>query len=84
VLTSAAVLGLTDVDALTMSMARGVANTGSLDLAATAIAVGVMANTALKLGVALFFGTTSYRLIAGGGLALMIVAAAVPLVWPFA
>jgi uncharacterized membrane protein (DUF4010 family) len=84
VLTSAAVLGLTDVDALTMSMARGVAGTGSLDLAATAIAVGVTANTALKLGVALFFGTAAYRLIAGGGLALMIAAAAVPLIWPFA
>jgi hypothetical protein len=61
-----------------------VAGTGSLDLAASAMAVGVMANTALKLGVALFFGTAAYRLIAGGGLALMIAAAAVPLIWPFA
>ena len=41
VLTSAAVLGLTDVDALTMSMARGVRGTASLDLAARAIAIGV-------------------------------------------
>jgi len=36
VLTSAAVLGLTDVDALTVSMARGVAKTVSLETAATA------------------------------------------------
>ena len=34
--TSAAVLGLTDVDALTVSMARGLANTVSLRVAATA------------------------------------------------
>jgi uncharacterized membrane protein (DUF4010 family) len=84
VLASAAVLGLTDVDALTMSMARGVAGTGSLPLAAAAIAVGVLANTALKLGVAAFFGSTRFRLIAGGGLALMIVAAALSLAWAFA
>ena len=40
VLTSAAVLGLTDVDALTVSMARGVAQTVSPTMAATAIAIG--------------------------------------------
>ena len=50
VFTSAAVLGLTDVDALTVSMARGVAQTVSPAVAATAIAVGVLANTAMKLG----------------------------------
>ena len=41
--TSAAVLGLTDVDALTVSMARGVATTASPAIAASAIAVGVLA-----------------------------------------
>ena len=46
---SAAVLGLTDVDALTVSMARGVAQAVSLQTAAVAIAVGVLANTGLKL-----------------------------------
>ena len=73
---SAAVLGLTDVDALTVSMARGVAYTVSLDAAALAIAVGVLSNTVLKLAVALFFGSRPFRKIAGGTLALMIVAAA--------
>ena len=63
-LTSAAVLGLTDVDALTVSMARGVAKTVSLEAAALAIAVGVLANTAVKLGVALFFGSARFRAIA--------------------
>lgn len=53
VLTTAAVLGLTDVDALTLSMARGVS---SLDTAALAIAVGVLANTALKATIAVVIG----------------------------
>jgi uncharacterized membrane protein (DUF4010 family) len=76
VLTSAAVLGLTDVDALTVTMARGVAQTVSPAFAASAIAVGVFANTAMKLALAVVFGTKRFRLIAGGALALMLVALA--------
>jgi uncharacterized membrane protein (DUF4010 family) len=79
VLTSAAILGLTDVDALTVSMSRRVAATASLDVAAQAIAIGVLANTAMKLGLALFFGTARFRTIAGGTLALMIVVASIAL-----
>jgi uncharacterized membrane protein (DUF4010 family) len=74
VYTSAAVLGLTDVDALTVSMARGVAVAASPAIAATAITVGVLANTAMKLGLAVFFGSSRFRVIAGGALALMLVA----------
>lgn len=74
VFTSAAVLGLSDVDALTVSMARGAASTISPAMAATAIAVGITANTGMKLGLALFFGSRRFRLIAGGALALMLVA----------
>jgi uncharacterized membrane protein (DUF4010 family) len=74
VFTSAAVLGLTDVDALTVSMARGIALTASPTVAATAIAVGVLTNTAMKLGLALFLGAQGFRAIAGGALALMLVA----------
>jgi uncharacterized membrane protein (DUF4010 family) len=74
VLTSAAVLGLTDVDALTVSMARG-AEAGSAALAAVAIAIGVLANTVLKLSLALLFGETRFRAIAGGTLAVMVLAA---------
>lgn len=78
VLTSAAMLGLTDVDALTVSMARGVAYTVSVKLAAVAIAIaiGVLSNTVLKLVISLFFGGQPFRKIAGGTLALMIAAAA--------
>ena len=74
VLTTAAVLGLTDVDALTLSMTRDVADAMSPDLAALAIAIGVLANTAMKLGLALAFGSSRFRVIAGGALALMLTA----------
>lgn len=74
VLTSAAVLGLTDLNALTVSMTRGVAATESPAVAATAIAIGVVANTALKLGLAVVLGAPKFRVIAGGSLALMLAA----------
>jgi len=73
-LTSAAVLGLTDVDALTISMAREVAYTISPAVAAAAIAVGIMTNTVTKLGLALTLGSPRYRLITGGTLAAIIAA----------
>jgi uncharacterized membrane protein (DUF4010 family) len=79
VLASAAILGLTDVDALTVSMARGVATTASMNAAALGIAVGVLANTVMKLGVALVFGSACFRRVVGGTLAFMIVAAAATL-----
>lgn len=72
VFTSAAVLGLTDVDALTVSMAREVAQAISPSVAATAVAVGVLSNTALKLGLAVFFGGPGFRAVAGGALLLML------------
>ena len=74
VLTTGALLGLTDVDALTMSMARGISSDGSLELAARAIAVGVAANTALKFVLAVVLGERSFRIIAGGTLAAMLAA----------
>ena len=74
VFTSAAVLGLTDVDALTVSMARDVADAMSPAVAATAIAIGVLANTVMKLGLALVLGSRRFKMITGGALALMLVA----------
>jgi uncharacterized membrane protein (DUF4010 family) len=73
VLSSAAVLGLTDVDALTMSMARAPGLTA--EVAVLAIAIGIAANTALKLAIALFFGTAKFQVIAGVTLAAMLLAA---------
>jgi uncharacterized membrane protein (DUF4010 family) len=79
IFSTAAVLGLTDVDALTMSMAREVAPAVSLSAAAMAIAIGILSNSGLKLGMALVFGSPRFRLIAGGALVLVIVAGAVAL-----
>ena len=75
VYTAAAIMGLTDVDALTVSMARGVASGGSLRTAAVAIAIGAIANTALKLTLALLLGNRPFQTIVGAGLALMMVGA---------
>jgi uncharacterized membrane protein (DUF4010 family) len=74
VLASSAVLGLTDVDALTMSMARGAASGLSLETAALALAIGALSNTVLKLAVVVGVGRGRYRTLAGAGLALMALA----------
>jgi len=74
VLISGAALGLTDVDALTISMARapGIAPA----VAAQAIAIGILANSLLKLGVALVYGTPSFRRVTSGALGAMAAAIA--------
>jgi uncharacterized membrane protein (DUF4010 family) len=74
-LTSAALLGLTDVDALTMTMARGLPGEVPATTAAFAIALGIASNTALKLAVATVMGERRFRTIAGTALAAMLVSA---------
>ena len=81
VFTSAAVLGLTDVDALTISMTRDVAATMSPAVAAAAIAIGVLTNTTMKLSVALVLGSRRFKMIAGGALLLMLVTLAIVVVY---
>jgi uncharacterized membrane protein (DUF4010 family) len=81
VFTSAAVLGLTDVDALTVSMTRGVAETVRPATAARAIAVGVLANTGMKLALALALGSRGFKAVAGGALVAMFVALGAALAW---
>lgn len=81
VLGSAAILGLTDMDALTYSMAR-LGTTGDAALAARAIAVGLLSNTVLKLGLVLVLGSQRFRRVAGAGLvALGLVVLVSLLVW---
>jgi uncharacterized membrane protein (DUF4010 family) len=77
VFSSAAVLGLTDVDALTVSMAKDVAQSVSPSIAAAGIGTGVLSNTGMKIGQALSFGTPRLRMIAAGSFALLLVAVAV-------
>lgn len=68
VLTSAAVLGLTDVDALTLAMSRLGTTPALVETAARAILVGIVANTVLKLAIALALGTPRFRRVAAPGL----------------
>src|SRR6185436_10434871 len=70
----AAVLGLTDVDALTLSMSRLAANGTPAEMAARAITIGILANTGVKLGLVLAIGRGKFRIWAGLG--LMLIAAA--------
>ena len=65
------VLGLTDVDALTMSMTRSVASQVSVEVAGRAIAVGIVANSLMKCGIALAMGSPRFKWQAGGSLLAM-------------
>lgn len=69
---TAAVLGLSDVDALTLSMARE-AREGTVPavLAARAVGVGLLSNTLVKTGVALAAGRGPFRVTATIVLLLM-------------
>jgi len=82
ILASAAVIGLTDMDALTYSMAR-LAETEGAALAARAIAVGLLSNTLLKLGLVLLLGAPRFRKAAAPALlALAATLLAGLFVWP--
>lgn len=74
---SGAVLGLTDVDALILSMAR---LTGE-PLAGLALLAGVVSNGVLKTAVAVGMGGGRFRRWAGAGLALLAIASAAGLLW---
>lgn len=80
VLTTAAALGLTDVDALTVSMTKGVADTLSMQTAALAIAVGILANNSLKASIALLLGEKQFRTIVAGTLGLVTAVSAISIV----
>jgi len=76
---TSAVLGLTDLDALTYSMAK-LAGTGTtIETAVRALLIGMLANTAFKGVVALALGAAPFRRLCAGGLALFAVALAVGL-----
>ncbi len=79
-LASGAVLGLTDVDALVISMARSVAVGSALGVAAQALALGTLANGVLKLALALAVGEARFRRLAGVGLVALAVASGASLV----
>jgi uncharacterized membrane protein (DUF4010 family) len=75
------VLGLTDVDALTMSMTRSVASQVTVDLACRAIAVGIVANSLMKSAIAIALGAARFKWHAAGSLIAMAAAGAAALMW---
>ena len=70
---SGAIVGFTDVDALVLSMARGVYG-ATMKIASLALVVGILSNTVLKLAIVLAIGRGRYRWLATGGLTLISVA----------
>ena len=79
-LASGAVLGVTDVDALTISMTKSVGAGVDPHVAAEAIAVGILVNCVMKTILALMLGTRAYRRWAAPAIAAMGVAIAVAII----
>ena len=72
-----AILGLTDVDALTLSMTTTTVPASTPGLAAEVIAIGILANCVLKLGIAAAFGGPRFKPVTCSLLAAMAAAIAV-------
>ena len=77
---SGAVLGLTDVDVLTISMAKSADGQIPIAVAAQAIAIGILSNTILKLLLGAAVGRGRFRRLTPAWLALMAVASAASIV----
>ena len=73
-LVSGAVLGLTDVDALTISMTTTASAAGAPAVAAQVIAVGILTNCLLKAGLAVALGSPRFARASAGPLAGMAIA----------
>lgn len=74
---SGAVLGLTDVDVLTISMAKSAEGQIPIPVAAEAIAIGILSNTILKLVLGAAIGRGRFRRLTPAWLAIMAIASAV-------
>jgi len=81
VLVSATLLGLTDMDALTVSMTRYGADAAHAGIAAAAIGIGVLSNTALKLTLVVTIGESHFRWRAASGLLVLAIASGLGLWW---
>jgi uncharacterized membrane protein (DUF4010 family) len=74
---SVAVLGLADVDALMISMAKTSASGAAVPTAALAVAVGIVSNGLLKMVLAGSVGRAPFRRIAVAGIGAITAAGAV-------
>jgi uncharacterized membrane protein (DUF4010 family) len=75
---TAAIMGLTNADALTVSMSAPSTEV-SPGIAARAITIGILANTLVKLAISVVAGSPRFKLIAGVVLVVMGLAMSVPL-----
>jgi uncharacterized membrane protein (DUF4010 family) len=78
---SSLILGLTDVDALTSSLALRARETLPPDVAASGIALGIVSNTMLKAGLTIAIGRRAFWVRAAPALAAMATAGLVSLLW---
>jgi len=74
---SGAVLGFTDVDALTISMAKSAEGLIPIAVAAKAIMIGILSNTVLKGLLGLTLGRARFRRLAPAWLTVIAIATAV-------
>jgi uncharacterized membrane protein (DUF4010 family) len=74
VLVSAALVGLTDLDAITISMARQAKESAMVHLAAQAITLAILSNTLVKAAIAAILGRGAVRIAVPIGLAITAVA----------
>ncbi|MBL0173401.1 MAG: MgtC/SapB family protein [Gemmatimonadaceae bacterium] len=81
VLASAALLGLTDMDALTLSMSRLADDAAQRHVAGLAIAIGVIANSLLKTVFVVVLGSERFRLRAAFALLLLAASTGAALWW---
>jgi uncharacterized membrane protein (DUF4010 family) len=75
------VLGLTDVDALTLSMTRSVATGIAIEMACRAILMGIIANSIMKAIIAFAIGTRRFAWQTGLSLVGMAAAGAAAMMW---
>lgn len=80
-LSSAALLGSADIDALVVSLSPLVRHGMAVTDAAKAIVLGLISNTVVKLAMAAIYGRGSFRLATGMGLAVMAAALALCLAY---
>lgn len=74
VLASAALAGLTDLDAITFGMSQLAQNAAMVSVAAQALILAAAVNTAFKTALALVLGSPAYRRLAVPGLLLVTLA----------
>lgn len=77
----ASLAGLTDVDAITLSMADYAKNGGDAKTAVTSITIAAVANTLVKCGFVFFFGQGKIRTLIGIATAVILIGGAITVIF---